>query len=401
MMTGARNLGLALALTALCLPVSAAAPASSESAAAARRAALAEVRERFLSTVDRSEDPEADSKLRLGEDDELATLRSQTEFLRAGRVEGFDDWPTYADMVVFVAGRLGVRPAEVALARYRGRVRPAGLPLTAEEARARSGLLGAITEPDFVKRYLYIPGVIDTPQPQVAAAEPPPPPPAPSKHGKKGKKRHKAAARGPELAPPPKPVSVIEQVDWDTAEQLADVADGNAHNWDRRKGEKPRTYARRLRRLRKHCYEWVRRDIAALGLWDERLFRGEVPGTRRDPKRPIRAASFALAMAKVESAEALAARTPLRELNLRQDPIIRGAILVFAQTACGSDPRNGHIEIVTSVVPLRAASYKFHDVRSDCLAKASAQNKIHVYVPLKRENTSAEKAVPPAKSVKS
>ena len=154
MMTGARSVGLALALAALSLPVSAAAPASSESAAAARRAALAEVRQRFLSTVDRSEDPDADAKLRLDEDEELSTLRSQTEFLRAGRVEGFDDWPTYADMVVYVAGRLGVRPPEVALARYRGRVRPAGLPLTAEEARARSGLLGAISEPDFVKRYL-------------------------------------------------------------------------------------------------------------------------------------------------------------------------------------------------------------------------------------------------------
>lgn len=395
MSLGPRTLSTLLAL-ALAVPGAAAAPASSESAAASRRTALADLRARFLSPVDRSEDPTANETLPLDQDDALATLRSETEFLRAGRVDGFDDWPTYADMVVYVAGRLGISPAESALARYRGRVRPAGLPLTPEEARSRSYLLGKISDNEFAKRYLYIPGVIDAPQPQVAAAEPPP-----AKHGKKkGKKAH-PAPRGPELAPPPKPISVIEQVDWDTAEQLADVADGNARNWDRRKGEKPRSYARRLRRLRKHCYEWVRRDIAALGLWDDKLFRGEVPGTRRDPKRPIRAASFALAMAKVESAEALAARTPLRELNLRQDPIIRGAILVFAQTACGSDRRNGHIEIVTSVVPLRAASYKFHDVRSDCLARASEQNKIHVYVPLRREPPASSASPAPAKSVKS
>jgi hypothetical protein len=387
---------LASALLTAALPCAAAGPSSSETPATGRRAAVAELRERFLSPLDLSVDPSQD-KLQLEEEDEaLSTLRSQVEFLRAGRVDGFDDWPTYADMVVYAANHLGVTPAETALARYRGRVRPAGLPLTADEARARSLLLGKISEPEFAKRYLYIPGVIDSPQPEIAQA-----PPAPVYVYKKGKgkkkgKKVRVVARGPELAPPPKPISVIDQVDWDITEQLADVADGNAHNWDRRKGEKARTYARRLRRLRKHCYEWVRRDIAALGLWDNELFRGEVPGTRRDPSRPIRAASFALAMAKVESADKLAARTPLRELNLRIDPIVRGAIIVFAQTACGSDRRSGHIEIVTSVVPLRAASYKFHDVRSDCLAKASDQNKIHVYVPLKRETPPA-----PAKTVKS
>ncbi len=391
-----RTMGLWLAAAALAaaLPCAAAGPSSSETPATGRRAALAELRERFLSPIERSEDPDAQNRLQLGEDDALATLRSQTEFLRAGRVDGFDDWPTYADMVVYVANHLGVTPAESALTRYRGRVRPAGLPLTADEARARSLLLGKISEPDFVKRYLYIPGVIDAPQPQIVQTAPAPV--TVSKKGKKKGKKVRVVARGPELAPPPKAISVIDQVDWDTTEQLADVADGNAHNWDRRKGENARKYARRLRRLRKHCYEWVRRDIAALGLWDDQLFRGEVPGTRRDPNRAIRAASFALAMAKVESADKLAARTPLRELNLRIDPIVRGAIIVFAQTACGSDRRSGHIEIVTSVVPLRAASYKFHDVRSDCLAKAADQNKIHVYVPLKRETPPA-----PAKSVKS
>ncbi len=341
-----------------------------------RRAILLELKRAFLAPVDRSEEP---TKLDLAPE-KTANLRAQVAFLRAGRVEEFDDWATYADMVVFVAGSLEIFPPESLLARYRGRVRPISLPLTAEEARARSALLGSISSAEFVKRYLYIPGAIDTPEPKIALA-PLPPPPVP--HGKKSRKSRVAHAL--ELAPPPKAVSVIDRVDWDAAEQLADVADSNAHNWDRRKGESPHRYARRLRRLRKHCYEWVRRDIAALGLWDELVFRGPVPGTRHDPKRPIRAASFALAMARVADADVLSARTPLRELNLRVDPIVRGSILVFAQNACGSDRRSGHIEIITSVVPLRAASYKFHEVRSDCLAQAYAENKIHLYVPLRRE----------------
>jgi hypothetical protein len=306
---------------------------------------------------------------------ELEPLRDEAEFVRAGRVEAFDDWATYADMVVRVAGRLGVNPPESALALYRNRLRPADEALTAAESRARSSLLAEIGEPSFAKRYYYVTGLVDSLQPEVAA-----PPPQPKSRSKKGSKRR--VARGPDLAPPPKQVSVIGRIDWDKTDELADVADGNAHNWDRHAGESARKYARRLRRLRKHCYEWVRRDIAALGLWDDRLFRGEV-STRRDPKRPIRAASFALAMAKVQAAEPLTARTPIRELNLRVDPIVRGAILVFSQSVCGYDARSGHIEIVTSVLPLRAASYKFHDVKSECLVRASQQNKVHVYVPLR------------------
>lgn len=360
--------------------------ASSVDAPSTRREAVKELRRRFLSPVVRSEDPAAAGGLDLAPFSGLDALQDEVEFLHAGRVDGFDDWPTYADMIVYVAGKLGVKPPESALAVYHGRVRPASETLTPGEARARSALLGAISEPGFVKRYLYIPYLIDTAQPELAQAPPPPPEP-PAKKGRKGKKRRKTrVARGPELAPPPKQVSVLEQIDWDVTEELADVADNNAHNWDRRKGETARKYARRLRRLRKHCYEWVRRDITALGLWDDRLFRGDaVAGTRRDPKRAIRAASFALAMAKVEATETLASRTPLRELNLRVDPIVRGSILVFAQTACGSDRKSGHIEIVTSVVPLRAASYKFHDVRSDCLVRAAAENLVHVYVPLRRD----------------
>lgn len=361
---------------ALFAALAATAPAFAQTPQTARSAALASMRARFLDPGLRSE-PEAALPLDLTELPALEPLRMEADFVRAGRVADFDDWGTYADMVVRVATRLGVNPPESALALYRGRVRPAGEPLTPAESRARSSLLAEISEPSFTKRYFYITGLVDKPQPEAPA-------PAPVVVVKKGKKGRKVrVVRGPELAPPPKPVSVIERIDWDKTEELADIADGNAHNWDKRAGESARKYARRLKRLRKHCYEWVRRDIAALGLWDDRLFRGEVAGTRRDPKRPIRAASFALAMAKVQAAEPLIARTPIRELNLRVDPIVRGAILVFSQSVCGYDPRSGHIEIVTSVLPLRAASYKFHDVKSDCLERASEQNKVHVYVPLR------------------
>lgn len=388
-----RRIACGLLLAALApAPPAAAQPDRSEPppSKAARSAALAEMRRRFLDAGLRSEADDAVA-LDAALDPVLESLRDEAEFVRKGRVDNFDDWPTYADMVVRVAGRLGVVPPESALAAYRGRVRPAEEPLTAAESRARSSLLGAIAEPDFAKRYFYVPGLFDSPQPELAAA--PAPAPVPEKP-RKGKKRRKTrVARAPELAPPPKDVSVIDRIDWDKTEELADVADGNARNWDRRPGESAKKYARRLRRLRKHCYEWVRRDIAALGLWDDRLFRGEVAGTRRDPKRAIRAASFALAMAKVQAAEPLIARTPIRELNLRVDPIVRGSILVFAQSVCGYDARSGHIEIVTSVLPLRAASYKFHDVKSDCLVRASRQNKVHVYVPLLSE-------LPPGKAQK-
>ncbi|MDE2143737.1 MAG: hypothetical protein KGJ84_15120 [Elusimicrobia bacterium] len=345
----------------------------------ARSLALADMRRRFMDPGPRSE-PDDGLAMDMASYAELQSLRDQVEFVRAGRVEAFDDWATYADMVVRVAQRLGVQPPESALALYRSRIRPAGDALDAAESRARSSLLAQISDPSFVKRYFYVTELVDTPQPVIAATPAPQPK---SRSKKKGAKRR--VARGPELAPPPKTISVIGRIDWDKTDELADVADGNAHNWDRRKGESPRKYARRLRRLRKHCYAWVRRDIAALGLWDDRLFRGAV-STRRDPKRPIRAASFALAMAKVQAAEPLIARTPIRELNLRVDPIVRGAILVFSQSVCGYDRRSGHIEIVTSVMPLRAASYKFHDVKSECLVRASRQNKVHVYVPLRPES---------------
>ncbi|MFI5346222.1 MAG: hypothetical protein ACHQ51_07600 [Elusimicrobiota bacterium] len=354
--------------------------AVAEPSKASRSAAVAEMRRRFLDPGLRSEADDA-LAMDVASYSELEPLRDEAEFVRAGRVEAFDDWAIYADMVVRVAGRLGVNPPESALALYRGRRRPADEALTAAESRARSALLAEISEPSFAKRYYYVTGLVDTLQPEVA---PPAPAPATKSRSKKGSKRRVRVARAPELAPPPKQVSVIGRIDWDKTDELADVADGNAHNWDRHNGESPRKYARRLKRLRKHCYEWVRRDIAALGLWDDRLFRGEV-STRRDPKRPIRAASFALAMAKVQAAEPLIARTPIRELNLRVDPIVRGAILVFSQSVCGYDRRSGHIEIVTSVLPLRAASYKFHDVKSECLVRASQQNKVHVYVPLRSE----------------
>jgi hypothetical protein len=178
-------------------------------------------------------------------------------------------------------------------------------------------------------------------------------------------------------------------VDWDKADELAEVADDNAHGWDRKPKETLRRYRRRLRHLRAHCYEWVRRDLTALGIWDADLFRGYVPPTRRDRKRPIRAASFALAMSKIESKDDLLSKTSLRQLNLRVDPLVRGSIVVFSQSVCGYSPKNGHIEIITSLDPLEAASFKFHPVKLECLVKAANENKIHVYVPLRQDTATA------------
>jgi hypothetical protein len=281
-------------------------------------------------------------------------------------------------MIVFVARRLGIDPPETAIPVYRGRLRGAADALTPDEQSLRTQLLADAQKAGGRKRYLFISDLVGSPNPDWAA----PQERVVIVRTKRGKKVKKVV-RPPETAPPPKPVSVIAQVDWQKADELAEVADDNAHGWDRKPRESLRRYRRRLRRLRAHCYEWVRRDLTALGIWDANLFRGYVPATRRDRKRPIRAASFALAMAKVEEKESLAAQTSLRQLNLRVDPLVRGAIVVFSQSVCGYSPRNGHIEIITSVEPLQAASFKFHPVKTECLIKAANENKVHIYVPLK------------------
>ena len=313
--------------------------------------------------------------------EQLYDLKREAAFMRKGRVVGQDDFQSYSDMAVLVARQLGVKPPEAAIPLYRGRVRPASDLLTADEQYLRADLLAASQLPGVEKRYLFISDLVGSPTPEI-------PKPEPRvvyvkvRRGKKYKTVKKVIAP-PETAPPPKDVSVISQVDWEKADELAEVADDNAHGWDRKPKESLRRYRRRLRRLRAHCYEWVRRDLTALGIWDAQLFRGYVPPTRKDRKRPIRAASFAIAMSKIESKDDLAAKTTLRQLNLRVDPLVRGAIVVFSQSVCGYDPRNGHIEIITSVDPLQAASFKFHPVKMECLVEAANTNKVHIYVPLK------------------
>lgn len=317
---------------------------------------------------------------------ELRALRDQAALLRKGRAEGWDDWPSYADMAVLVASRLGVDPPESALPVFRERLRDPADALTPQEEAVRNGLAADILSPDFTKRYLYISDLVGLPGPDPRLASQATQ--AFVERIRRGRRRiRKVVVRKVEVAPPPRPVSVIDEVDWDKADELAQVAGHNARNWDRKPRESLWRYRRRLRRLRKHCYASVRRDLTALGFWDARIFHGYVPPTRWDRKRPIRAASFALAMAKVEAEQKkndpLADKTTLRQLNLRVDPLVRGSIVVFSQSVCGYDAHSGHIEIVTSVDPLRAASYKFHNVTTECLVRASNENKVHVYVPLR------------------
>ncbi len=311
----------------------------------------------------------------------LRALAGQVRFLRRGRVAGLDDWQAYSEMTALVARRLEIKPAESALPAYRGRLRKAEDALTPEEKAIHDELLANDKAPGIAKRYLFIADLVGTPSPAFEI----------QKRrtiivkNKKGKKIKKVI-EPPELAPPPESISVVGRIDWTRADELAEVADDNAHGWDRKPKESLRRYNRRLRHLRAHCYEWVRHDLEALGIWDANLFRGFVPPTRRDRQRPIRAASFALAMAKITSSEKIAAKTALRELNLRVDPLVRGAIVVFAPKICDYNARDGHIEIITSVEPLQAASFKFHPVKTECLVKAANENKVHVYVPLRRSD---------------
>lgn len=306
-----------------------------------------------------------------------SALADQIRFLRKGRVAELDDWQAYSDMTALVARRLEIEPPELAIPFYRGRVRPGSDPLSAQERAVRDELAAAAKTSDAPRRHRYIAGLIGKPEPAFEA----PRSRTVTVKGKNGRKIKKVIVP-PETAPPPRPASVFSQIDWERADELAEVADDNARGWDRKPGETLKRYRRRLRRLRSHCYEWVRRDMEALGIWDAGLFRGYVPATRRDRKRPIRAASFALAMAKISGSEQASARTSLRELNMRVDPLVRGAIVVFSPTVCDYNRRNGHIEIITSVEPLQAASFKFHPVKEDCLVKAATENKMHVYVPL-------------------
>ncbi len=319
----------------------------------------------------------ADAREQVAQVAALQDLAEQIRFLKKGRTPSLDDWQQYSDMAALVARRLDIKPVEAAIPIYRGRLRADDDPMSPAEKLVHDDLVSEDKNAGVAKRYLFIADLIGTPMPDWE----PPRRRTVIVRTKKGKKIKKVI-EPPELAPPPTAESVIARIDWDKADELAEVADDNARGWDRRPKESLRRYRRRLRTLRAHCYEWVRRDMTALGIWDTNLFRGYVPPTRRDRKRPIRAASFALAMAKITASEKLSAKTTLRELNPRVDPLVRGAILVFSPKVCDYSPRDGHIEIITSVEPLQAASYKFHPVKPECLVKAANENKVHVYVPL-------------------
>jgi hypothetical protein len=364
-------------LLLLCMPL-AAQTSTPDAFEAARSSASAELREWYMSesttapAIAFSTDDVQAYALPIAN---LATLADEIALLKKGRLVDKVDWQTYSDMTVILAHKLGVRPPEDAIPVYRGLVRAE--PLSEAEQAVQDRLTASANAPGLPKRYLYIDDLVGAPHPKIPEIK--------EKivyRNVKGKKVKKVIAP-PEMLPLPKPDSVLAQIDWERADELAEVADDNARGWERKPKESLKRYRRRLRQLRNRCYEWVRRDMTALGIWDANLFRGFVPPTKRDRKRPIRAASFAVAMAKIESDEKLASKTSLRQLNLRVDPLVRGAIVVFQKSVCGYSARNGHIEVITSLDPLQAASFKFHPVKTECLVKAANENKVHVFVPLR------------------
>jgi hypothetical protein len=166
---------------------------------------------------------------------------------------------------------------------------------------------------------------------------------------------------------------VLDAIDWKRAEELASAAADGADGWNRHTS----------RRRKGRCYEWVRMALQKTGLWTDQ-YRSEV-SAKGDSRRPRRAYSFAWAMNKIESRwqkdPFLGGQAPLRRLDLRVDPLVKGSIVVFDRKACGFNNRSGHIEVISSIEPLRASSYKFHEVKLDCLAKAANAGLVHIYVP--------------------
>jgi hypothetical protein len=187
------------------------------------------------------------------------------------------------------------------------------------------------------------------------------------------------------VSPPPEPQgpaeSVLDSVDWDRASELASAAEEGAQGWY---AESSRKRVRREQRKRRgRCYEWVRMALQETGLWTDE-YRDEVP-LRGDRRRPRRAFSFAWAMNALEAREqkdpAAARKAPLRRLDLRVDPLVIGSIIVFDRNVCGFNASSGHIEVVSSLEPLLASSYKFHEVKLPCLIGAANAGRVHVYVP--------------------
>ena len=301
----------------------------------------------------------------------LKSIARQAAYVEAGR--GSESLPDYADMVVLVAARLGVKPPESALAIYRDRVRVSTQSLTSEQLQGSSELAADVRQRAYKSRYLYLPDVVGAPAPRVAAAAPV------VRLAARGKRRRAA------VAPPPEPqgpaASVLESVDWDRAAALASAAEEGAQGWYTASSRKRARREQRKRRGR--CYEWVRKALQETGLWTDE-YRDEVP-RRGDQRRPRRAFSFAWAMNLLETREqkdpAAAPKTPLRRLDLRVDPLVIGSIIVFDRNVCGFNARSGHIEVVSSIEPLRASSYKFHEVKLPCLVAAANAGRVHVYVP--------------------
>lgn len=303
----------------------------------------------------------------------LRSLAAQAAFIESGR--GAESLPDYADLVVRVAERLGIEPPESALAVYRDRVRPAAQSLTVRQAEGASALSSEARRRANKSRYLYLAELLGAPPPSVRAAEKTPV----ARRGARGKRRRAA------VAPPPDPQgsseSVLDSVDWGRADELAAAAEHGAQGWYTASSRKRARREQRKRRGR--CYEWVRMALQKTGLWTDE-YRGEVT-MRGDRRRPRRAFSFAWAMNTLETREqkdpAAARKAPLQRLDLRVDPLLIGSILVFDRDVCGFNARSGHIEVVSSIEPLRASSYKLHEVKLPCLIAAANAGRVHVYVP--------------------
>ena len=319
----------------------------------------------------------------------LKALAGQAAFVEAGR--GSESFPDYADMSVLVAARLGIKPPEAALAVYRDRVRLSTQTLTAEQTQGSSQLSADVRQRAYKSRYLYLADLIGTPVPSVKTAD---------KTATSGGRGARSKRRRAAVAPPPEPQgpaeSVLDSVDWDRAETLASVAEEGAQGWYAASSRK--RIRREQRKRNGRCSEWVRIALQKTGLWTNE-YRDEVP-LRGDWRRSRRAFSFAWAMNALESREqkdpAAARKAPLRRLDLRVDPLVVGSIIVFDRNVCGFNARSGHIEVVSSIEPLRASSYKFHEVKLPCLIGAANAGRVHVYVPRRMEPPAS---VPPAAPV--
>ncbi|HEX4046691.1 MAG TPA: hypothetical protein VH309_02595, partial [Elusimicrobiota bacterium] len=245
-----------------------------------------------------------------------------------------------------------------------------------------ASLAADVRNKTYKSRYLFLADVVATPVPPLRTAVP--------RRGKRGRRRRAAVSPPPEPKGPPE--SVLGSIDWDRAQELASAAQEGAEGWYTATSRKRARREQRKRRGR--CYAWVRMALQQTGLWTDE-YRDEVP-VRGDRRRPRRAFSFAWAMNTMETEEekdpADAPKPPLRRLDLRVDPLVIGSIVVFDRNVCGFNSRSGHIEVISSLDPLRASSYKFHDVKLPCLIGAAIAGRVHVYVPRRMDAPSSSQS---------